>query len=126
MTAEIETFDPRPGGAYRMAFIYLGEGAGKTSAKADVFDGRLVELVPDRKIVEQVVFQSDDSEFRGAMTLTTTLTPVEGGTRVDVAVENVPAGITPQDHRAGMQSSLANLAAFVEGGASTRRGPRPH
>lgn len=116
MTAEIYAFDPREGGIYRMAFVYAGEGQGKSSEKADVFEGRFVELIADRKIVEQIVFESDDPRFSGAMTITTTLTRVPGGTEVVVAAQDVPAGITPEDHQAGMDSSLANLAAFVERG----------
>ena len=67
--------------------------------------------------MERVVFESDDPQFAGAMTITTTLTPAPGGTAVVVAAQDVPAGITPEDHQAGMDSSLANLAAFVEPGA---------
>ncbi len=48
------------------------------------------------------------------MTITTTLTPVAGGTEVGIACENVPEGITAADHQVGMASTLANLAAFVE------------
>ena len=117
MTAEIYAFDPRQGGVYRIAFIYAGEGQGKSSEKADVFEGCFIELIADRKIVERVVFKSDDPQFAGAMTITTTLTPAPGGTAVVVAAQDVPAGITPEDHQAGMDSSLANLAVFVEPGA---------
>jgi len=114
MRGEVYSFDAREGGGYRMALIYVAAGQGKTTDDADVFEGRFLELVPDRKIVEQVVFETDEADFAGPMTLTTTLTPVADGTRVEVAITNVPPGITPEDHQAGMTSSLANLAAFVE------------
>lgn len=115
MAAEIYAFDPREGGGYRMAFVYLAEGQGKTTDQADVFEGRFSELVPGRRIVERVTFESADAAFAGAMTLTTSFIPVDGGTRVDVSIRDVPSGITPEDHQAGMDSSLANLAQFVEG-----------
>jgi hypothetical protein len=35
---------------------------------------------------------------------------------VRVRCENVPAGIRPQDHAAGIASSLENLAAYAERG----------
>jgi len=114
MTAEIYAFEPREGGVYRMVFIYLGEGQGKSSDKADVFEGRFVELIPDRRIVERVVFESADPRFAGAMTIATTLTPVADGTEVAVTAEDVPPGISPEGHQVGMDSSLSNLAAFVE------------
>lgn len=115
MRAEILAFEPREGGTFRMAFIYEDAGShGKTSDNADVFEGRFVELVPDRRVVEVVEFESDDPAFAGAMRMVTTLEPVAGGTRVTVSCENVPPGISEDDHREGIASSLANLAAFTE------------
>ncbi|WP_296595618.1 SRPBCC domain-containing protein [Phenylobacterium sp.] len=114
MRGEVHRLDPTQGGGYRMVLVYEGDGQGKTTDKADVFEGTFVELVDDRRIVERVTFESDDPDFAGAMTIATTFTPVAAGTRVDVAISDVPPGITPQDHQAGMDSSLANLAAFVE------------
>ena len=117
MSAKVFAFEPRAGGGYRMAFIYQDGGkarAGKSSEDADVFEGRFAELVPDARIVEVVRFQSDDPAFAGEMTLTTTLHPVPQGTEVTVLAENVPRGITAEDHAAGIASSLANLARYVE------------
>jgi hypothetical protein len=48
------------------------------------------------------------------MTIRTILHPVPNGTEVTVACENVPPGISADDHRAGIASSLDNLAAFTE------------
>lgn len=115
MTARIEAFDPREGGGYRMAFVYEDAAtAGKSGDNVDLFEGRFVELVPGRRIVEQVVFDSSDPAFAGTMTITTTFEPAGSGTLVSVACANVPAGISETDHRAGIASSLENLAAFVE------------
>jgi hypothetical protein len=50
------------------------------------------------------------------MTMTWALSPVQGGTRVEIRADNVPPGIGREDHAVGMASSLANLAAFVEAG----------
>lgn len=117
MTARVFAFEPRAGGGYRMAFVYADGGqanAGKSSADADVFEGRFVELVPDARIVEAVRFESGDAAFAGEMIITTTLQPTAQGTIVDVVITNVPKGISRADHEAGIASSLANLAAFVE------------
>lgn len=114
MRGEIYSFDAREGGGYRMALIYEEGGQGKTADRTDAFEAALIALIPDRRIVERVTFESDDPAFAGAMTIATSLTPVATGTRVDVAISNVPSGITRQDHRAGMDSSLANLAALLE------------
>jgi len=117
MRAEIFAFDPRVGGGFRMAFVYAGTDhavRGKTSEDADVFDGQFVELVHGSRVVERVTFESDDRAFAGAMTITTSLAPVVGGTEVTIRCENVPAGIRPSDHQIGMRSTLDNLAAFTE------------
>lgn len=117
MKARIYAFEPREGGNFRMAFAYIDAEhtvRGKTSDDADVFHGRFLELVPHERIVELVEFESDDPAFAGAMTVTTTLSPVSGGTEVTIRCENVPSGIRPSDHQAGMISTLRNLAAFTE------------
>lgn len=122
MHARIFAFEPREGGVCRMAFVHDdAETRGKSGANADIFETRFVTLEENRRIVERAVFQSDDPAFAGAMTITTTFTPVDGGTRVDVAAEDVPPGITPEDHRQGIASSLANLAAFAESPAGAAR-----
>jgi uncharacterized protein YndB with AHSA1/START domain len=117
MRAEIHEFDPREGGAFRMSFAYRDTKhavAGKTSEHADTFHGQFVELVPDRRIVERVEFESNDPAFAGAMTITTTLTAKANGTDITILCENVPRGIRAEDHEIGMTSTLANLAAFTE------------
>lgn len=75
MTAKIHQFDARPGGGYRMAFVYEKADAarGKSTEDADIFTGRFVELVPDEKIVEAAQFESADPAFTGTMTITTLL-----------------------------------------------------
>jgi len=117
MKGEMLAFDAREGGLYRMSLTYTGAGPeirGKTSENADVFEGRFLEFVPDRRVVEVVEFESDDPAFAGAMTITTALAEVPGGTEVTIRCENVPDGIRPEDHQEGLASSLANLAAFTE------------
>jgi uncharacterized protein YndB with AHSA1/START domain len=115
MRAEIYAFDGREGGGYRMAFVYEDASVrGKTTEHADVFEGTFVELVPNERIVERVEFQSDDPAFAGTMTITTTLVAITDGTEVSIVCENVPEGISAEDHQVGMGSTLANLAAFVE------------
>jgi uncharacterized protein YndB with AHSA1/START domain len=118
MTARILAFDPREGGSYVMALEYEGDDhalPGKSSEHADIVRGSFVELLPDRRVVELAEFESDDPAFAGTMTVTTTLTPVAGGTEVSIVCDNVPNGIKESDHQAGMASTLDNLAVFTEG-----------
>lgn len=117
MTGRAHAFEPRPGGAYRMALTYgTPDHAthGKTSDDTDIVEGRFLELVPGERVVHRVVFVSDDPAFAGEMTMTWSLSPVPGGTEVTITCDNVPEGIREEDHAAGLQSTLRNLAAFVE------------
>jgi uncharacterized protein YndB with AHSA1/START domain len=117
MSGRFERFDARPGGSYRMVLSYADASAapGKATADSDVVDVRFVDLVPGVRVVQAVDFASDDPAFAGTMTMTWELTRVEGGTRVDLRAEDVPAGISAEDHAAGLASSLANLSGWLQG-----------
>ena len=116
MTARFERFDPRPGGSYRLVLTYADGSlaAGKTTAGADVVDARYVDLVPDVRVVQEVEFVSDDPAFAGTMTMTWEVSAIDGGSRVDITADDVPDGISASDHATGLESSLANLAAYIE------------
>jgi uncharacterized protein YndB with AHSA1/START domain len=116
MIARIETFEPKAGGHYRMALTYDAPDPsvrGKASEDTDIVEGRFVELVPNDRVVQIVTFESDDPAFAGEMKMTWSLRPVAGGTEVSIVCENVPEGISAEDHAAGLSSTLDNLAEFV-------------
>ncbi|MFE6235115.1 SRPBCC domain-containing protein [Cellulosimicrobium sp. NPDC057862] len=115
MTGRFERFDLRPGGSYRLVLAYDDPQAdpGKTGDGTDVVDVAIVDLVPDRSVVQQVDFPSDDPAFAGTMTMTWTVEPAGDGARVTVRASGVPSGISPEDHAEGMASSLAHLDAYV-------------
>jgi Activator of Hsp90 ATPase homolog 1-like protein len=48
------------------------------------------------------------------MTMTWEVTVADGGTRVDIVAEDVPDGISAEDHAAGLASSMTKLAAYLE------------
>lgn len=116
MTARFERFDPRPGGSYRLVLTYAdsSHATGKTMADSDIVESRYVEIVPNVRVVQTVDFMSDDPAFAGTMTITWEVTAVDGGTRVDITADDVPDGISADDHAEGLASSLANLAEHVE------------
>jgi len=118
MTGEIQEFDARPGGGYVMTLTHDAPDPavpGKSSEHGDRVAARFIELVPGKRIVQQAEFDSEDPAFAGTMTLTWTLEAADGSTRVEIVCRDVPAGIGKRDHIAGLKSSLANLARFVEG-----------
>ena len=113
MTGRIDEWDARPGGRYRMVLTYADAGPGKTTADSDVVTGRFIELVPGERFAQDADFASDDPAFAGTMRMTWMLEPAADGTLVRVRADDVPHGITAEDHAVGLASSLANLAAFV-------------
>jgi uncharacterized protein YndB with AHSA1/START domain len=115
MTGRFDHFDARPGGSYRMVLTYTDPLAlsGKTFADSDIIEGRFVEIEPDVRVVQAVDFASDDPSFGGTMTMTWTVTRVDGGTRVELRAHDVPPGISARDHEDGMNSSLDNLATYI-------------
>jgi uncharacterized protein YndB with AHSA1/START domain len=116
MTGKFERFDARPGGSYRLVLTYAdASGApGKATAGSDIVEARFVDIVPGERVVQAVDFVSDDPAYAGTMTMTWAVTAVSEGTRVDIVAEDVPDGISAEDHAAGLSSSLSNLAAHIE------------
>lgn len=116
MIGQMERFAFREGGSYRLRLTYVedGTGSGKSSDGSDEVEARFVRLVRERRIEQAVPFESDDPRFSGEMRVVWTFTPVESGTEVVVRCENVPDGISPEDHDAGLRSTLENLATFTE------------
>jgi uncharacterized protein YndB with AHSA1/START domain len=115
MTGRFEFFDARSGGTYRMILTYdeAPESGGKTDDNSDIVEARFVELTPDTRVVQTVDFTSDDPSFAGTMTMTWAVSSLDGRTLVDMRADDVPPGISAEDHAAGMNSSLANLAAYL-------------
>ncbi|MFE2073046.1 SRPBCC family protein [Streptomyces misionensis] len=116
MTGRFERFDARPGGSYRLVLTYSdASGApGKATVDSDIVEARFVDIVPAAQVVQAVDFVSDDPAFAGTMTMTWEVTAVGAGARVDIVAEDVPDGISAEDHAAGLASSLTNLAAYLE------------
>lgn len=116
MSARIERFDLRPGGSYRMVLTYGDAYAskGKASADSDIVEARIVDIVPGVRVVQEVDFVSDDPAYAGTMTMTWEVTAVAGRARVDITADDVPDGITAEDHAKGLASALRNLAYYLE------------
>ena len=121
MTGVVHAFDARVGGGYRMSLFYPPTERsmrGKTAELEDAVEVRFVELAPPSRIVEAVRFVSDDAAFGGEMTLTVTLEPVPGGTKVTLAFDDLPPGLRPEDNDLGARLSLEQLARRYETDAS--------
>ncbi|KAB1905876.1 SRPBCC family protein [Micromonospora sp. AMSO31t] len=115
MSGHVHEFDAREGGSLRVSLTYEApDKTGKSTAHTDSYHGHFVKIVPDRQVVEVVEFETDDPSLGGAMTMTTTLTDVDGGTEVVVVHEGIPDAVPAEDNEMGMRIALANLARLVE------------
>ncbi len=116
MSGRFERFDARPGGSYRLVLTYADTSTapGKTTADSDIVEARFIDIVPGVRVVQAVTFVADDPDLAGIMTMTWEVTATDGATRVDIRADHVPDGISAENHAAGLTSSLANLAAYVE------------
>lgn len=116
MTGSFTHFDLRPGGSYRMTLVYDDPvaNAGKSGDGHDIVEGRFAAIMPGERLEQLVEFESEDPAFDGVMRMIWEVAAEGAGTRVTIRAEDVPPGIGAEDHRAGLASSLANLAALVE------------
>ena len=99
MQGHFERFDARPHGSYRLVLTYddAAGGGGKTSHGSDVVEARFVSLVPERRVVQEIDFESDDAAFAGTMTMTWALTSIADGTLVEITADDIPDGISADD-----------------------------
>ena len=72
-----------------------------------------MDIVPNTRVAQAVDFVSDDPAFAGTTEMTWELSAHEDRTHVTIRAENVPAGISPEDHQVGLNSSLAQLESFL-------------
>jgi uncharacterized protein YndB with AHSA1/START domain len=117
MTGRVHSYSFKVGGKYEMSLYYPdteNETKGKSGEKEDKFTAEFVEIIPNKKIVERVYFESDDPSFQEAMTMQILLEPVSDGTKVIFTFKDIPKGIKPEDNEAGTMSSLEKLAKLVE------------
>ncbi|MBM0226682.1 MULTISPECIES: SRPBCC family protein [Micromonospora] len=115
MSGHVHEFDAREGGSLRVSLTYEApDNTGKSTAHTDSYHGHFVKIVPDQQVVEVVEFETDDPALRGAMTMTTTLTDVDGGAEVVVVHDGIPDAIPAEDNETGTRIALANLARLVE------------
>lgn len=115
LTATMLLSEFRDDGGYRMRLSYRDAQprSGKTTDDYDVVEVRFIELLDSHRIVLVVRFESSDAPFAGEMRMTWTFDPVVNGTLVTVRTAEVPSGIPPEDHEAGMKSTLENLVSFL-------------
>jgi uncharacterized protein YndB with AHSA1/START domain len=117
MTGTVHRFDDRVGGGYQMSLYYPSTettSPGKTEDREDRYTARFVELLPPRKIVEAIIFETVNPAFKGEMIMEAAFEAENGGTTVSLFFKGIPSGVRPQDNEAGTRESLEKLARSVE------------
>ncbi|GLY31987.1 SRPBCC domain-containing protein [Kineosporia sp. NBRC 101731] len=112
-TGRFRHFDLRTGGSYQLVLTFEN-APGKTTGNTDVVDARIVEVVDGVRLVQAVDFESEDPAFAGTMLMTWQVCAAEGGSEVEIRADDVPDGISAEDHATGLASSLDQLATYVE------------
>lgn len=119
MKAQINLFELWEGGRYQITLSYDHpedkEKFAKSSDGSDITQGKFLKLVPGKCVSQSVEFVSENVGFAGSMIMTYELANRDEGTLVTIVAENVPNGISPDDHLAGMNASLNNLTHYLEG-----------
>ena len=87
---------------------------GKATAESDIVESQFVEITAGERVVQTVVFESDDPDFAGTMTMTWEVEEVSDGALIRITADDVPDGISADDHAQGLASSLTNLASYLE------------
>jgi uncharacterized protein YndB with AHSA1/START domain len=113
---EFDRCDLSEGGGFRLRLTFDDPDIEtKSDDDADIVEVHIPVLDDGRLIVWEVAFESDDPRFSGTMAMHWYLSRKGGGTLVTIDAHHVPPGISAKDHVAGLNSSLAKLAAVVEG-----------
>ena len=89
---------------------------------SDIVEARYVEIVPNDRVVQAVDFVSDDRAFAGTMRMTWAVRAVHDGTLVEFIADDVPEGISAEDHTAGMASSAGKKLSMASSAMVTSSG----
>ncbi|WP_325051412.1 SRPBCC domain-containing protein [Streptomyces corynorhini] len=61
MTCHVHAFDVREGGAFRVPLLSdVPLGTGRSASGGDTYLGRVVRLLPDERVVEELEFETAD------------------------------------------------------------------
>lgn len=105
-TGKVHALDAHVGGHYRMSFTNFCTGTTHN------FGSQYLELSENQRIRYEDKFE--DPGLPGTMEVTVTLTPVAGGTGLNIIQEGVPDIIPAEACYLGWQESLTLLAKLVE------------
>ncbi|MGF7121455.1 SRPBCC family protein [Rhodococcus sp. BE178] len=117
MSAQVHEFDARAGGRFRISLTYDSpDRSGKTTAHTDTYHGHFAEIVPGKRVVEILEFETDNPSVRGEMTLSITLRDNDSDTELIAVHDDLPPGVDPADNELGWAEALDRLAGLVEHG----------
>ncbi|MEV4932155.1 SRPBCC family protein [Sphingobium sp. LMA1-1-1.1] len=104
-TAEVEHFDAREGGSFRMAFTNFTTGGSHS------FGGEYLEFVPGERL--RYTDRFDDPNLPGEIVVTVDFKPVSCGTELSIEQAGIPDVIPTEMCYLGWQDSLDKLSRLV-------------
>lgn len=115
MRAQVHTFEGREGGTFRISLIRdQPTQATPIAARTGTYHGRILRLVPDTQVVEQLAFETDGPAAAVTVTTTTLSDAAAGATTVLVAHDGIPDAIPAAEAEIATRMALAKLAELVE------------
>jgi len=115
MKSKVHFFESREGGKFRISLTYdEKKSLGKSGGNTDTYHGWFVKLIPNKKVVERMEFETTDPQMKGEMTTTFLLTEIEGETELLAKHEHLPPGLSESDNQKGWELSLENLAGYLK------------
>lgn len=83
VTIDAHEFEGHEGGLFRVSLTYNAPSRmGKTPAHTDTYHGYFKELVPNKRVVEVIEFESSDPAMRGEMITTVEILEINGATQL--------------------------------------------
>ena len=108
-------FEPRIGGEYQLTLSALDPEANRAAPQGmTAIAGRFIDMLPDRRVVEEVRYVVGESGPADIITITTLIEPGNGGTKVTLQATGVPASIDGGTHRDMLAAALRRLSMLTD------------
>src|SRR5262245_61723712 len=113
---EIETFDARPGGAYRYRFH-------NPDGRSEVVLGRFLAVEEPSRLIFTWCWAPPDPDAGVETQVRVELAPDRRGTRLLLTHERLPSASRREQHRSGWTGALTHLGERLSASAQARAQP---
>lgn len=117
MTGKIHHFEFATGKGYTMSLFYPKSEShpkGKSADKEDRYSAIYLEILPFKKILQQIKFDSQDPSLQEAMNMEALFEAQYNSTKLTINFYHIPDSIPPDANEEGTASSLQKLKHLLE------------